>query len=149
MVSHSQSNWTVRGLTFVVWAAATASAAYWGLKLSAQSATAPAAAQALRAPPPADPAAVARLLGYSPTAAAAAPAAPVASRFSLVGVVAGRSSDGAALIGVDGRPPKPFKVGSSVDGSLVLKSVEPRRAVLAASAQGPAVVTLELPALPR
>jgi general secretion pathway protein C len=63
--------------------------------------------------------------------------------------VAASSRDGAALIAVDGRPAKPFKVGSNVDAGLVLQAVEPRRAVLASSAQGPAVLTLELPALPR
>lgn len=149
MVSNSQSSWTVRVLTFVLWAAAAASLAYWGLKLGTRSAGGSAAAPAMRAPAAADPAAVARLLGHAPTAAATAPVASLASRFSLVGVVAGASRGGAALIGVDGRPPKPFKVGSSVDGSLVLQSVQDRRAVLAASAQGPAVLTLELPPLQR
>ncbi len=149
MVSHSQSNWTVRGATFLLWALAAAAAAYWGLKLSTRTASSPSVAAPARTVPAADPAAVARLLGHVPTAAAAAPAPSLASRFNLVGVVAGRSRDGAALIAVDGRPPKPYKVGSTVDTGLVLQSVEPRRAVLASGTQGPAVLTLELPALPR
>lgn len=107
------------------------------------------AAPALRAAAPADPAAVARLLGASPQAMAAAPVVSLASRFSLVGVVAGRSRRGAALIAVDGRPAKPFRVGSAVDEGLWLQAVEGRRAVLAASANGPGVLTLELPPIPR
>jgi general secretion pathway protein C len=88
---------------------------------------------------------VARLLGQVQGNAAAAAAPPsLSSRFNLVGVVADRSQQGAALIAVDGRPAKPFRVGSVVDEGLVLQSVQPRRAVLAASATGPAAVTLEL-----
>jgi general secretion pathway protein C len=100
---------------------------------------------AIRTPAPGDPAAVARLLGASPAAVAAAPAASLASRFALVGVVASRSHKGAALISVDGKPAKPFRIGSAVDDRLILQSVESRRAILAESADGPAVVTLELP----
>jgi len=46
---------------------------------------------------------------------------------------------------VDGKPAKPFRVGSAVDDRLLLQSVESRRAVLAETTSGPAVVTLELP----
>jgi len=149
MVSNSQSSWTVRGVTFLLWALAAATIAYWALKVTTTSTPGAGAAATLRPAPAADPAAVARLLGHAPTAAAAAPAPSLASRFSLIGVVAGRSREGAALISVDGRPAKPFRVGSNVDQGLVLQAVEPRRAVLAASAQGPAVLTLELPGQPR
>jgi general secretion pathway protein C len=149
MVSNSRSSWTVRSATFLLWALAAAAAGYWGLKLTAGSASGPSVAQPARTAPAADPAAIARLLGHAPAASAAAPVPALASRFSLVGVVAARSREGAALISVDGRPAKPFRVGSPVDPGLVLQSVEPRRAVLAADTQGPAVLTLELPPLPR
>jgi general secretion pathway protein C len=93
------------------------------------------------------PVAVARLLGANPVAAspAGAPTASLASRFNLLGVVAARSHSGAALIAVDGKPPRPYRVGSAIEEGLVLQSVQRRRAVLAASAGGPAVLTLELP----
>ncbi len=140
------SNWTVRGVTFALWAAAAASAAYWGLKAGGAGAVVTGPAAAMRAPLQADPAAVARLLGQAaPTGAVAAAAPPLASRFQLMGVVADNAQRGAALIAVDGRPAKPYRVGASVDDGLVLQSVRGRQAVLAASAQGPAVVTLELP----
>jgi general secretion pathway protein C len=142
MVSNLQSRWIAAGITFVVWALLAASAVYWSLNLSrgAESGMVPVT---VRAPAPADPVAVARLLGYSQ--AAAPQAASLASRFALTGVVASRERDGAALIAVDGRPAKPFRVGATVTESLVLQSVEPRRAVLAASKDGPPAVTLELP----
>ena len=148
MVSNLHSRWAVAGSTFVLWALVAASAVYWGLKLAgrAAAATAPVAA---RTPAPADPAAVARLLGSSPVTASAAPVASLASRFSLVGVVASRGDNAAALIAVDGKPAKPFRVGTEVDGGLVLQSVEGRRAVLAAGAGGAPAVTLELPPLRR
>jgi general secretion pathway protein C len=97
-------------------------------------------------PPAADPVAVARLLGAAPAVASAAPSPTLASRFTLVGVVASRSHKGAALIAVDGKPAKPFRVGAAVDEGIVLQSVEPRRAVLASSDGSPAL-TLELPPL--
>lgn len=146
MVSNLQSKWAVAGATFALWVLVAASAVYWGLKLAARPAPGPVAAPAVRTPQASDPAAVARLLGASPAATAAAPAAPsLASRFNLVGVVASRSQHGAALIAVDGKPARPFRVGAAVDEGLVLQSVDARRAVLAADANGPPVLTLELP----
>ena len=148
MVTMMQGSWAVRGATFALWGLLAGSAAYWALKLGAAPAG-PAAAPDVRGVAPADPAAVARLLGASPVAAMAAPVASLSSRFALVGVAAAASHDGAALIAVDGKPAKPFRVGSAVDDALVLKSVDGRRAVLAARLDGPAVLTLELPALRR
>jgi len=144
MVSNMHSRWIVGGSTFAVWALLAASAVYWGLKLSARPAPV-AGAPLVRSTPPADPVAVGRLLGASPVVAATAPVASLASRFNLIGVVASPDHDGAALIAVDGKPAKPFRVGSMVDEGLILKSVDPKRAVLAASREGPAVVTLDLP----
>jgi general secretion pathway protein C len=146
MVSNSQNRLIVAGTTFALWALVAASAVYWGLKLTARPGGPAVAPIAMRAPPPPDPATVARLLGASP-AAAAAPVASLASRFALVGVVASRSHRGAALIAVDGKPAKPYRVGAAVDEGLVLQAVESRRAVLAASADGPPVLTLDLPAI--
>jgi general secretion pathway protein C len=147
MVSNMHSRWTVAGATFALWAGVAASAVYWGMKFTTPSGGSAAGPAVARAPAPSDPAAIARLLGSSPAVAAAAPVASLSSRFSLVGVVADRSHHGAALIAVDGRPAKPFRVGAAVNESLVLQSVDARRAVLAASTDGPAVLTLELPAL--
>ena len=106
----------------------------------------PAVAPAAVAP---DAQAMARLLGVPAAGAAAAraPAASLTSRFALIGVLAGRSSGGgAALIAVDGQPAKPFRVGAVVDEGLVLQSLHPRQARLGASVDGPATLTLDMPA---
>ena len=148
MATTVQGRWAVRLATLLVWGVAAASCVYWGLRLLPRVPAAAVAAPA-RAPAPVDPAAVARLLGASPVtqAGAAAPVTSLASRFNLLGVVAAQSRRGAALIAVDGKPARPFWVGTSIDQGLVLKSVEGRRAVIASSWDGPAVLTLELPPL--
>lgn len=147
MVTNLQSRWAVAGSTFLLWALVAGSAVFWGLKMSARSAALPNAPVATRAPDPADPVAVAKLLGATPATAAAAPAAPaLASRLSLVGVVASASHRGAALISIDGKPAKPFRVGAPVEEGLVLQSVQGRSAVLGASPNGQSALTLELPA---
>jgi general secretion pathway protein C len=143
MVSNLQNRWAVAGATLVLWALVAGSAVYWGLKFTARSGAVAAAPVAIHTGAPADPVAVARLLGATPVAAAQAPS--VASRFALVGVVASSTHQGAALIAVDGKPAKPFRIGAALDDRLILQSVESRRAVLAESPRGPAVVTLELP----
>ena len=150
MNSVSHSIWWPRLGAFVLSALAAASLVYWGLKWS--STGAPPVAASL---PPVDmagtdPQALARALGGGK--AMATPTAPNAlaidasSRMALVGVVANRRNGGTALISVDGKPARPYPVGARVDENLVLQSVAPRRAVLAAQLDGAASVTLELPA---
>ncbi|WP_228488391.1 type II secretion system protein N [Caenimonas koreensis] len=139
-----QGRWVVAASTFLVWAIVAATCVYWGLKIASRSP--PLAAPALvHTPAPVDPVSVARLMGWNPVQAVAVAAPSIASRFSLQGVVATGEQGGAALISVDGKPAKPFRTGSAIDGNLVLKSVESRKAVLSDGANGPAVVTLELP----
>lgn len=143
--------WGVRLATLVLWALAAASAAYWGLRLAGrpQDAALPAVATAPAAP---DVQAIARLLGAgaAPVAVVAvvAPQPSLASRFALIGVLAGQQSGGgAALIGVDGKPPKPYRVGAQVEEGLVLLALGPRQARLGPPG-GPVALTLELPRKP-
>lgn len=144
MLLSAPNPWLPRVGTFAVWALAAASLAYWGLKFSS-TVSAPLAVPTAPAPLVlSDPAVVARLLGAGPAAAPVA-APSLASRFNLVGVAAGRSSRGAALIAIDGKPAKPFRVGMVVEEGLVLQSVAPRRAVLGPGVDGPASLTLEIP----
>lgn len=148
MQSNVYSVWRVRGVTFLLFALAAGSVVYWALQgwTGGPASGAPLAAVASQAP--LDSQAVARALGGGVAQASAGPAPVAASRrFVLMGVVAGLSSSGAALISVDGKPAKPFPVGASVDGRLVLKLVQGRRALLAPSMEAPAEVTLELPPL--
>ena len=146
MLQSTPATWPVRGATFALWALAAGSVVFWGLKLGGGSRTVNAPPLPARPVAAADPVAIARVLGGLPSATAvAAPAAPLASRFQLLGVAAGaRSGQGAAIIAVDGKPGRPYRVGSVVDEGLVLQSVQGRQATLG-PANGPAVVTLELP----
>jgi general secretion pathway protein C len=63
-------------------------------------------------------------------------------------VVAGaHSGGGAAVIAVDGKPGRAWRVGASLEEGVVLQSVRGRQAVLAAGANGPVLAILELPPL--
>ena len=130
--------------TLLVWGAVAFSAVTWGLRWSAtgeSTSNATAAAQAL---PEVDVSAAARSLGAAPVQAAAAPT--LASRFQLQGVMAGGPDAGAALIAVDGKPAKPYRVGAVVADGLVLQSAQGRRVNLGAAIDGPQALVLELPA---
>lgn len=130
-----------------LWALAAASIVFWGLRLAAPSdAIAPPAVA--KAQPDPDPAAVAQMLGAVSAQPAAVATPEAASRFSLLGVVADADLQGAALIAVDGKPPRPFKVGATVAEGYVLQSVSTRAATLGASVNGSPVLTLRLPTRP-
>lgn len=145
-----RSRWPVALLTALVWALAAGGAVAWGLRfVAAPSAPMP---QALApAAAPADPTQIARLLGASSASTATVPEAPpLAARFVLSGVVASTSGQaGVALLSVDGKPARPFRVGARIDDTLVLQSLGPRRAAIGTTADGPPALVLELPATRR
>jgi general secretion pathway protein C len=91
---------------------------------------------------------VAQALG-APVAsdAASGNVANTAHQWNLLGVVAGASGKGSALLSVDGQAPKAFLPGQSVAPGWVLHSVGHRLARLAPEGQDTAIVTLELPKL--
>lgn len=68
----------------------------------------------------------------------------MSSRFMLLGVMAENSGTGAALIAVDGKPAKPFRVGSEVIPGYTLDSVKPRVATLKSSTDNSGKVVLEM-----
>jgi len=70
---------------------------------------------------------------------------PSAHQWNLLGVVAGASGQGSALIAVDGQAAKAFLPGQQVAPGWVLHSVDRRLARLAPSLQQAPSVTLELP----
>ncbi len=146
MVTNLQNMWWPRVMTLVLWAVAAASLAGWGLRLGGASKPGQVAPVAMTAEVAVDPASLARLLGAAESSAAAlVPAA--ASRFVLLGVVAGRSNTGAALIAVDGKPGRAFRVGSKIDEGVMLQAVEPRRVRLGSAADAATTLTLEMPAM--
>ena len=135
-----------RLLTALVWGAVALSAVFWALRLGAARPELSRAAPVIRLPEPADPQAVARLLGAGSTVAETAPAV-AARRLVLTGVVAGASGAGTALIAVDDDPSRPYRVGRRVREDLWLLSVQARRVQLGPALNGPATLTLELPPL--
>jgi general secretion pathway protein C len=142
---------SARWWTFLVWALVAGSALAWGLKVFVQPPAAP--AQALVVPTgPAARGDLTRLLGNDPppppVAVAGEVPEPVAdARFKLVGVVSPRSPraarEGLALIAVDGKPPRAYRVGTVVVEPHVLQGVEPRGATLGPRG-GAALIALKL-----
>jgi general secretion pathway protein C len=139
---------SARWWTLVVWALAAAGALLWGLKLFVK---APAA------PPHTQLADAGRLAGGDLTRLLGADAVPEAppqaaepgpdARFQLIGVVSPRSAqaarEGVALIAVDGKPPRAYRVGAVIDGQNVLQSVNARGVTLGPR-DGAALVALNL-----
>ena len=137
-----------RWVTFIVWAAVAASAVFWGLKLAVQAPAAPPQVQvaeagnALRGD-------LSRLLGAEPppATAAAVPEAAADARFNLLGVVSPPAPKAAreavALIAVDGKPARAYRIGSVVDGDNVLQAVHLRGATLGPQG-GPALIALHI-----
>jgi general secretion pathway protein C len=140
-----------RSAAFFAWAAAAACAVYWALLVGVSRPGLPpgvlpvSGSGALRGD-------LARLLGAGPSPAGEVAAQPaLASRFRLFGVVAPKVRPGAvadpaqgvALIAIDGKAPRAFRVGSRVDGELMLKSVAQRSAQIGA-ADGSVALRLEL-----
>jgi general secretion pathway protein C len=66
-------------------------------------------------------------------------------QWTLLGVVAGASGQGSALLSVDGQPPKAYRPGQVVAPGWVLHSVGHRLARLAPAQQNTPTLTLELP----
>lgn len=142
-----------RIFALIIWAAVAASLAYWGLRWLARPTGVPANATpvSLESGAQGDPH---RLLtgpvkASGPTVDPSA-ASVLAGRLKLLGVVAPRQegeAGGVALISIDGKPPKAFRTGGTIEGELVLQSLTQRGAAVG-PANGPATVTLDLPLLP-
>jgi general secretion pathway protein C len=139
-----------RWFSLVIWAVVAASAMAWGLKLFVRSQPTPLhavtvdTAVAVRGD-------LTRLFGAH--AAVSPGAVPVAAdaRFKLLGVVASRApladAEGLALIAVDGKPPRAYRVGHVIEGDTVLQAVRARGVSLGPRG-GAAAVALEIPPLP-
>lgn len=131
-------------VALLVWGAVVFSAVTWGLRWSATGESPSHATTATQALPEVDVSAAARSLGAASAPTTAAPT--LASRFQLQGVMSGASGAGTALMAVDGKPAKPYRVGAVVVDGWVLQSALGRRVTLGASMDGPQTVVLELPA---
>ncbi|WP_439606086.1 type II secretion system protein N [Hydrogenophaga sp.] len=129
----------------LLWLAAGLSAGYWVLLAWGRSPVTPVSTLA-PAQLATDPVAVARTLGALPAATSAGVVAAAAPpRYNLLGVVAVGAQGGAALIAVDGQPPRPYRVGAPLEGGLVLQAVTRRTVRLGPTLEAPATVELTLP----
>ena len=145
-----QSKWWLRGVTLCVWALVAACAVFWALRLSAGASSGGGAPVARSAPVAGDAAVLGQLLGAVATKAEAAPVvAPLGSRFAVSGVIAQDrrryGPSGLAVIAIDGKPARIFRVGDRVEEGSVLQSVGTRSVVLASDMKAPAALTLALP----
>jgi general secretion pathway protein C len=147
--SASSSRWWPVLAAGLFWLVAGLSAGYWVLQAWGRTPVVPVAGAALLGSEP-QTALVARALGVQGPGVATPEAlsAPV-SRYSLLGVVAGAgtSRQGAALIAVDDQPARPYRVGATLEGGLVLQSVGRASVRLGPSVSGPATLELAVPAL--
>ncbi|MBP6251476.1 MAG: hypothetical protein KA387_01905 [Rubrivivax sp.] len=133
-----------------VWAAVAACAAFWASRVLVRPPPLPPGmstvptAQALHGD-------VERLLGGA-ALEAEAPLAVAPSRYKLLGVVAARSpkaaNEGVALIAIDDRPARAYRVGAVVDGALVLQKVHARGAELGIADTAQSSVSLSVAPLP-
>jgi len=85
---------------------------------------------------------VSKALGAAPVQSASA---SLASRFVLVGVIDGGPSQGVALISVDGKPAKPYRLGQTVTDGFVVLATGPKKAELGPQLGATATLLLELP----
>lgn len=141
----SGTRWKAPVATVLLWTLASASAVFWTLRLLAPPDGLAPPIATVRPVASADPAAVARLLGAVPKANTVAAAPEAASRFALWGVIAYGTSRGAALISIDGKPPRPWRVGAQLGEGYVLQSVGLRAATLGTSLDAAPAFTLQLP----
>jgi general secretion pathway protein C len=153
--------WTTRIITFLLWALTAASAAFWVLqgasaKVSssgqALGAVAPnsasnSAASLSTATSPQLTAQVAMALGaknaVTPTAASELSA--LQARFQLMGVLNAGGKRGVALIALDGKPAKPYRVGTSIEDDWQVLSVAARSVSIGRQGQATTAFELQLP----
>jgi general secretion pathway protein C len=131
--------------TAVVWAGVAASGWYWTqVGLAAERPLTVGSPSAMAVPETSRPQELARLLGAA-APVAASPGPSPADRFILSGVIASSAGQGAALISVDGKPARPFAVGSELAPGYVLISVAKREAMLADGQLAPVRAVLSMP----
>ena len=148
MYSNTFNLWMPRLAAFAIAMLLAGSVAFWFLQWPKASKDRPLrVASSSTELAPMNPVDVARLLGQGEASAetVAVAMADPGSRFRLTGIIASAAGQGVALLSVDGKPAKPYSVGSSIEDGLMLQSVERRSVALASDARAAVRVRLELP----
>ena len=140
----SANSWTLRLFTLFIWLLVGLCAAYWAFKFATTKTVEATTAQSANSVA-VDSKAVSRLLGATDNVATKAINTPANTKFVLFGLANSAGGQGYALIALDGKPAKPYRVGSLVADDLLLKSISKTGVILAASLKSPDGVTLELP----
>ncbi len=147
-LTYAPPRWPAASATVLLWGLAAASTVFWGLRLSAPAdSLAPPAVTTGPVVAP-DPVVLSRLLGGTPSEPVVAVPVAASSRFALLGVVADSDGQGAALIAIDGKPPRPFRVGRTLADGFVLQSVTTRGATVGAGVGSAPGFSLQLPVRP-
>ena len=131
--------------TLSVWLLAVGAATYWVLHLNKGRSASNAPTATAAKVETVDAGSLGRILGA--TAPQAAAPVSASNRFSLKGVVSGALGKEAALIVIDDKPARAFRVGSAIEDGLILQSATARQVTLSATPNGPPLMTLDMPPL--
>ncbi len=144
MKTRSASIWSLRLITLAVWLLAVLCGVYWAMKFVTVK---PVNASLASAAPAVvlDSQAIAKLLGAPNSVAEQVLITPTNSNYALFGLAMEKSGRGVALIATDGKPAKPYRVGSKVADEWVLKSISRTDVILATSMDAADGMKLELP----
>lgn len=144
MKTRSASIWSLRLITLAVWLLAVLCGVYWAMKFVTVK---PVNAGFASTSPTVllDSQAIAKLLGAPDLIATQATITPASSNYALFGLAVEKSGRGVALIATDGKPAKPYRVGSKVADEWVLKSISRTDAILATAMNAADGMKLELP----
>ena len=144
MKTRSASIWSLRLITLAVWLLAVMCGVYWAMKFvtvkpvnAVFASTNPAVVL--------DTKAIAKLLGAPDIVATQAAITSASSNYALFGLAVTKVGTGVALISMDGKPAKPYRVGSKVADEWVLKSISRTYAILATAMSAADGMKLELP----
>jgi general secretion pathway protein C len=134
----------MRLTNLLVWAVVAYSAVVFGLQWGAGAPVdaVVAGSEQKQVSPDVDSLSVSKALGVAPVQSASA---SLAIRFVLVGVMDGGPSQGVALISVDGKPAKPYRIGQTVSDGLVVVGTGPKKAELGPQLGVASSLVLELP----
>ena len=134
----------MRLTSLLVWAVVAYSAVVFGLQWGAGAPVdaVVAGSEQKQVSPDVDSLSVSKALGVAPVQSASA---SLAIRFVLVGVMDGGPSQGVALISVDGKPAKPFRLGQTVSDGFVVVGTGPKKAELGPQLGVASSLVLELP----